>query len=158
YRNAVVFRRDANSVPIQFLATGRDITEHRLSQNALSDLLDNLATRVAERTGALESANRALRDTEQELRHSHDDLVRRVHERTADRNAAVEELKMFAFIVSHDLRAPLVNLKGFSQELALTLDTLRDSMGKVLPYCEPDVQSSIRNALFTETPEFIKYI
>jgi PAS domain S-box-containing protein len=32
-----------------------------------------------------------------------------------------EELKNFAYIVSHDLRAPLVNIKGFSEELKRSL-------------------------------------
>ena len=35
-----------------------------------------------------------------------------------------EELKHFAYIVSHDLRAPLVNIKGFAAELRRSLEEI----------------------------------
>ena len=35
------------------------------------------------------------------------------------------ENEMFIYSVSHDLRSPLVNLQGFSQELSLRRDDLR---------------------------------
>ena len=45
------------------------------------------------------------------------DLENRVRERTADLSRANEEIQRFAYIVSHDLRAPLVNVMGFTSEL-----------------------------------------
>ncbi len=44
-------------------------------------------------------------------------LEQRVAERTADLQESNAEVQRFAYIVSHDLRAPLVNIMGFTSEL-----------------------------------------
>lgn len=44
-------------------------------------------------------------------------LEAKVDERTTDLMEANEELQRFAYIVSHDLRSPLVNIMGFTGEL-----------------------------------------
>ena len=44
-------------------------------------------------------------------------LEARVRERTADLGRANDEIQRFAYIVTHDLRAPLVNIMGFTSEL-----------------------------------------
>lgn len=58
----------------------------------------------------LDRVNRGLEDT--------------VKERTSALTQANEEIQRFAYIVSHDLRAPLVNVMGYTSEL--------DQVGKVL--------------------------
>ena len=51
-------------------------------------------------------------------------LESRVKERTADLQRANDEIQRFAYIVSHDLRAPLVNVMGYTAELEAGLGTL----------------------------------
>jgi signal transduction histidine kinase len=52
-------------------------------------------------------------------------LENRVKERTADLQRANDEIQRFAYIVSHDLRAPLVNVMGYTSELEAGLATLQ---------------------------------
>ncbi|WP_137156735.1 ATP-binding protein [Rhizobium sp. FKL33] len=52
-------------------------------------------------------------------------LEQRVRERTEDLIQANQEIQRFAYIVTHDLRAPLVNIMGFTSELDNALKTIQ---------------------------------
>ncbi len=68
----------------------------------------------------------AQRQAERELREMREELELKVERRTAELAEANKELDAFAYSVSHDLRAPLRALKGFS-------GILREEYAEALP-------------------------
>ena len=66
---------------------------------------------------SLADAQAAAAQAYGELERSNERLDETVRTRTADLVAANDEIQRFAYIVSHDLRAPLVNIMGFTSEM-----------------------------------------
>jgi signal transduction histidine kinase len=82
-------------------------------------------------------------------------LEQRVSDRTAALTQANDEIQRFAYIVSHDLRAPLVNVMGFTAELTTGLESVKAHMDKP---DDPQLAAQAHAAIETELPEALRFI
>jgi signal transduction histidine kinase len=81
-------------------------------------------------------------------------LEDRVARRTAALSRANEEIQRFAYIVSHDLRAPLVNIMGFTTELETDSGALKNFFENETG----ETRHAAREAALTGLPEAVKFI
>ncbi|MEO9190777.1 MAG: CHASE3 domain-containing protein [Acetobacteraceae bacterium] len=90
-----------------------------------------------------------LERAREDLHSANTGLEAKVAERTAELRDSNDEIQRFAYIVSHDLRAPLVNIMGFTSELEATREDIRAELPET-----PKSQAIDRD--FAEALGFIK--
>jgi PAS domain S-box-containing protein len=99
-----------------------------------------------------------LKRAQEAIQRAHDELEIRVRERTADLRAANDELTSFTHILSHDLRSPLVNLKGFAGELEAAAQTLSANLNGALSTLGEAESAKVAQVLQKDVPEALKFI
>jgi signal transduction histidine kinase len=92
------------------------------------------------------------------LRQLNEGLEDAVRTRTLDLTRANEEIQRFAYIVSHDLRSPLVNVMGFTSELEVALKALHSMAERVEAEAPELMSSDARTAIDLDLPESIGFI
>jgi signal transduction histidine kinase len=81
-------------------------------------------------------------------------LEERVMNRTAALTRANDEIQRFAYIVSHDLRAPLVNIMGFTSELEVSSEDLKTYFEDE----KPETKAAALTAAKENVPEAVRFI
>ena len=132
----------------RIIAAHGDLQASRASLQTLNATLEH---RVAERTADLVA-------TQDELRHTNANLEGLVEARVGDLRVANEEIQRFAYIVSHDLRAPLVNVLGFTSELDAVRGDLAAFFADVAKVAPQLVTPDRRALIEQDLPEALGFI
>jgi signal transduction histidine kinase len=133
------------------LAQARATAAAEATREELRELNVSLERRVAARTLQLERARDALHAANANLEDA-------VAARTAELQAANDEIQRFAYIVSHDLRAPLVNVMGFTSELEVAQGEIERLCREVAERAPELVDAELRAAVERDLPEAIGFI
>jgi PAS domain S-box-containing protein len=119
--------QDGSGQVVRVVGINLDVTERKRSEAVLAETRQSLELRL----GELARANQEL----------------------AAKN---QEVEAFAYIVSHDLRAPLVNMQGFCKELETCFEELR---GHLSTLTAPSVAEKRVQAILSEDiPDSLRFI
>jgi len=99
-----------------------------------------------------------LDKTQHEVQALNRDLEGRVKARTAELSRANDEIQRFAYIVSHDLRSPLVNVMGFTSELEVSLKLLNSHVAFIAEAEPGRTPRAVQEAVEIDMPEAIGFI
>jgi signal transduction histidine kinase len=141
------------------LALAAVTAERGASLLALGRARDELEERVRARTAELSTVNAALVDEVQERKRQEvalQNVNAQFQRRSAELASRSEEVEAFVYTVSHDLRAPLVNLQGFSEELRKDCEDLEALLTGVP--LDPARAASLQALLGEDIPGALKYI
>jgi signal transduction histidine kinase len=100
----------------------------------------------------------ALRGAQDALTGANANLEKIVETRTAALSQANDEIQKFAYIVSHDLRAPLVNIMGFTAELEAAANTVGRFVNHRIKQPDNDVPAEVIEAIGEDVPEAFRFI
>jgi len=121
-------------------------------------LVSVVSNRLRASIRRLSQSEEALRTANLALEAGRDRLEAAVAERTLELTNANDEIQRFAYIVSHDLRAPLLNIIGFTGELKDATNRLNGFVGRNLQTAGIDVPEDVRAASQEDLPEAIRFI
>jgi signal transduction histidine kinase len=137
-------------------------------QRPISDPILHLAETMKTVTDEKNYAIRATRESSDEIGQLIDgfnNMLAQIQQRDAnlERYAGElkennEELRTFAYIASHDLRTPLVNMQGFTGELRYALQDINSVLNDVLTSLGENNRTKMLTAFLKDVPEALGFI
>ena len=124
--------RGAVAVFVDIAAQRRLEEALRRAQTDLEQRVEESATELNRAVDLLEEEIKLRRQVEEEVRRLNEELDTRVQQRTSQLEAANRELEAFSYSVSHDLKAPIRAIDGFSRILMTEHTAQLDAEGRRL--------------------------
>lgn len=129
----------------------------KLSRTAQLIELGNLDVRAeVAGTGETRTLAEAINSMLDRFQDWNEDLDRQVQQRTLQLKDKNQELEQIVYVTSHDLRSPLVNIQGFSSELAGIFKRV-DELASKEKLSDED-RGELDSLLNNEAPESLNYI
>ncbi len=126
------FKEIPHEANFQKLKAGKTVySKYRLQKKDGNIIFTELNTKMLE-DGRFLNIVRDIterKQAEEEIKQLNEELEARIQERTKELEAANKELESFSYSVSHDLRAPLRSMDGFSQALLEEYNDKLDTRG-----------------------------
>lgn len=163
----------------QIISIVRNITERKRGEKELDKYRKHLEKLVDERTKELKKYQEHLEDLVEKrtesLRMANNKLKKEIDLRTTiqgmlmianqhlkkktlELSNANEDIKRFAYMVSHDLRSPLINVVGFTSELQYTIEKVKSIIQNILPHLDEEQRKEFDEAIEQDLPEELEFI